>query len=220
MGSASCTHDRCAQRLESNSSGKNRNCTLPKNTYMSGILALYSLLLGRKFSIIVSKEFSRYMAAPLGKPQEGCAASSPPRCTKRPGKRLPPRPFAFSVPFLGEFPDFCLSSVRPRRLPSSRHLHTRRALPHPRLFARGHRRIPSRRKSTSPQDPVRGVFCYFHCQSSKHRRPLRLCPCVLPTVMRPLPRSAITSPAHTSSAARRHSACRRLTSPAAMSAAA
>ena len=164
-----------------------------KNTYMSGILALYSLLLGRPRS---------------------------PRCTKRPGKRLPPRPFSFSVLFLGKFPDFCLSSIRPRRLPGSRHLHTRRAWPHPRLFARGHRRIPSRRKSTSPQDPVRGVFCYFHCQSSKHRRPLRLCPCVLPTVMRPLPRSAITSPAHTSSAARRHSACRRLTSPAAMSAAA
>lgn len=99
MGSASCTHDRCAQRLESNSSGKNRNCTLPKNTYMSGILALYSLLLGRKFSIIVSKEFSRYMAAPLGKPQEGCAASSPPAAQKDRGSGCHPGLFPFPSHF-------------------------------------------------------------------------------------------------------------------------
>lgn len=103
MGSASCTHDRCAQRLESNSSGKNRNCTLPKNTYMSGILALYSLLLGRKFSIIVSKEFSRYMAAPLGKPQEGCAASFPP-LHKKTGEAAATPAFFLFRPISGKVP--------------------------------------------------------------------------------------------------------------------
>ena len=62
---------------------------------MSGILALYSLLLGRKFSIIVSKEFSRYMAAPLGKPQEGCAASFPPAAQKDRGSGCHPGLFPF-----------------------------------------------------------------------------------------------------------------------------
>ena len=160
------------------------------------------------------------MAAPLGKPQEGCAASFPP-LHKKTGEAAATPAFFLFRPISGRVPGL-LPLQRPPAAASRQPPPT-----HSASFAASsivHSRISPNtfptKKHLPPRPGERRFFYYFHCQSSKHRRPLRLCPFVLPTVMRPLPRSAITSPSHTSSAARRHSACRRLTSPAAMSAAA